>query len=81
MKPHRFVTKTLISAAAAVCAWVAGAVAAGADPNPDGAEPNPFGGLRCGCHQAGPGGPDAQDEIRRGLREGLSVRVPGLPPP
>jgi hypothetical protein len=79
---HRAISQGLISAAIAVAVWVGGAAPAGADPNPDSTEPDPFGGLGCSCREtAPPGSPARRAEIQRGMREGLSVWVPGLPPP
>ncbi len=60
---------------------VAGSAAAQADPDAVGADPNPFGTLRCGCPETASGdGAERRDAIARGLREGLSTGVPGLPP-
>jgi hypothetical protein len=65
--------------------FAGGAVAvgccAGAAP-PAGADPDPYGGLHCSCR--GPtsiGSAETTREIERGLREGLSAIVPGLPVP
>jgi hypothetical protein len=79
---HQVITKILISAAIALGLWVAGATPASADPNPNpiGTDPNPFGGLSCSCREpAPPGSPELREEIERGIREGLSADVPGLP--
>ncbi len=75
---HRVIAKALITAALALGLGVAGAAPAMANPaDPD---PNPFSGLRCNCHEVAPAGSTAlMDEIHRGLGEGHSVLLPGLP--
>jgi hypothetical protein len=83
---HQVITKILVSAAIALGSCVGAAPPASADPNPigtDPADPNPFGGLSCNSCQetAPPGSPALREEIERGLREGHSARLPGLPPP
>jgi hypothetical protein len=61
---------------------VGGAPAAGADPDSAGAEPNPFGTLSSsGRETAAPGSPELRQEIERGIQEGRSARLPGLPAP
>ncbi len=61
---------------------LAGAAPAHADPDAVGADPSPFATLRCGCPEAAPpGSAERSNEIARGIREGLSAWVPGLPPP
>jgi hypothetical protein len=69
------VTRRLVAFPIALGCGAAGAA-------PAGAEPNPFGTLSCSCEQAASvGGVDPVEEIRRGIREGLSAWLPGLPPP
>ena len=75
---HKVITKILVSAAIALGAFVGAAAPASADPNPIGTKPNPFGGLSCSCQETAPPG---SSEIERGIREGLSAWLPGLPPP
>jgi hypothetical protein len=70
------ITKIMVSAAIVLGSLVVGAAPAGADANSAGTNPNPYGGLRCSCREAAPA--DSHAEIRRGLREGLAVPVPGL---
>ena len=76
---HRqVITKTLVSAAIVLGAWVAGAAPASANTN--GTDPNPFGGLRCNCQEtAAPGSPALRGEIERGIQQARSA-WPGLPP-
>jgi hypothetical protein len=79
---HKVITKILVSTAATLGLWIAGATPASADPNPNtvGTDPNPFGGLSCNCQETAPAGsPERKKEIDRGIREGLSARSPGLP--
>jgi len=72
----------LASAAIAVGLCVGGAAPAGADPNPIDAGPNPFGTLSCNCREAAPAGsPELTEEMDRGLQEGHSAWLPGLPAP
>lgn len=79
---HRVITKLLVSGAIALGSCVVAAAPAGADPNQIGPDPNPFSALSCSCQGTAPaGGPDVQEEIGRGLREGLSAWLPGLPAP
>lgn len=63
--------KILVGAAIAVCACVGA-------PAPAGAEPNPFGALNCGCHESNGAG-SAEEEVDRGIRDGLRASPPGLP--
>lgn len=74
------VAKTLLTATLGFGLSVAAAAPAVANPaDPD---PNPFSGLRCNCHEVAPAGsPALIDEIHRGLGEGHSVLLPGLPAP
>ena len=76
------VSKVLGGLVIAAGCCVTGTAPAQADPDAVGADPNPYGGLRCDCREAAPaGGADQRGEIERGIREGLSVRVLGLPGP
>lgn len=69
------ITKILVSGAITLGACVGGAAPASGDPNP-------FGGLSCSCRGTAPAGsPDLREEIDRGLREGHSAWLPGLPAP
>jgi hypothetical protein len=75
------ITKILVSAIA-LCLYVGGAASANAEPNPVNTGPNPYAGLRCDCREAAPAdSPALRAEIDRGLREGRSAVLPGLPPP
>jgi hypothetical protein len=79
---HQVITKILASAAIALGFCIVGAAPASADPNPAGNGPNPYGGLHCSCHETAPPGSAAlRAEIARGLREGHSAWLPGLPAP
>jgi hypothetical protein len=79
---HQVITKILVGGAVALGFYVGGAAPASADPNSIGPAPNPFGGLSCSCREtAPPGSPARRDEIERGLRQGTSAGLPGLPPP
>jgi hypothetical protein len=79
---YQVITKTLVSGAIALAAYVGGAAPASAEPDGIGTNPNPFGGLRCSCQEtAPPGSPALTQEINRGLWEGRSAWLPGLPPP
>ena len=45
-------------------------------------DPNPYSGFSCNCQEtAPPGSPVMSEEINRGLREGHSAWLPGLPAP
>ena len=83
MTTQQVITKILVSAAIAVGSWVGAAAPASADPNAIGTDPNPFGGLSCSSCQetAPPGSPALREQIERGIREGHSAWLPGLPPP
>jgi hypothetical protein len=75
--------KMLVGAAIALCFYIAGAAPAGADPNPVDTGPNPYGTLSCAaCRETTPAdSPALKAEIDRGLREGHSAWLPGLPAP
>jgi len=76
------IKKILVTAAIAVGFLVGGAAQASADPNAFGADPNPFGGFSCNCQKTAPAdSPALGKEINRGLREGHSAWLPGLPAP
>jgi hypothetical protein len=76
------ITKILASAAIAVGFLVGGAAQASADPNAFGADPNPFNGFSCSCQKTAPAdNPALSEQINRGLREGHSAWLPGLPAP
>jgi hypothetical protein len=62
------ITKVLVSIAIVIGSAVAVAVPASADPNSFG--PSPFGGLVCNCRVASP---DQEQQINRGIRDGLAV--------
>jgi hypothetical protein len=75
------ITKMLVSAAI-VLGSVVGAAPASASTDPAPAGPNPFGGLSCNCRETAPAGsPALKAEIDRGIREGHSAWLPGLPAP
>ena len=79
---RKVIAKILVTAAIAVGFGVVGAAPASADPNAAGIDPNPFGTLGCSCRDSAPAGsPQARDDIDRGIREGLTASLPGLPPP
>ncbi len=72
---YQLITKIMVSAAIALGFCVGGAAEAGADPDP-------YGGLHCGCQGTAPaGGADPTQGIKRGLQEGHTALLPGLPAP
>ena len=74
--------RSLISAAIVLGSCVALAAPASATTGPATTDPNPFGGLSSNSREtAPPGSPALKAEVDRGLREGLSVSVPGLRAP
>ena len=76
------IKKILVSAASAIGFLVGGAAQASADPNTFGADPNPFSGFSSSRQETAPAdSPALSDEIIRGLREGHSAWLPGLPAP
>ena len=80
--PVMSITKILVGAAIAVGFLVGGAAQASADPNAFGADPNPFGGFSSSRQAPAPAdGPALSERINRGLREGHSAWLPGLPAP
>ncbi len=79
---HKVITKILVSGAIAVGLGIGGAASASGDPNPSNTSPNPYGGLGCSCQGAAPAdGPDVKAQIDRGLQEGHTAWLPGLPAP
>jgi hypothetical protein len=79
---HRAITQILVGAAIALGAGLAAAAPAAADPNAITTDPNPYGTLGCNCRGTAPAGSaQLSEEINRGLREGLTASVPGLPAP
>ena len=55
-------------------------VAQGAPAGADDFDQNPFSGLSCNCHKATPAdAPAPLGEVHRGLREGYTAWLPGLP--
>jgi hypothetical protein len=79
---HRpIITKMLVSVVA-LWSYVGGASSASADPNPVNTGPNPYRTLSCECRATTPADiPARQAEIGRGLQEGHSAWLPGLPAP
>jgi len=76
------IAKMLVGGAIALCSGIAGAASVSADPNPVNTGPNPYGTLSCECRETTPAdSPALQAEIDRGLREGHSAWLPGLPAP
>jgi hypothetical protein len=76
------ITKALVSAAIGLGVFIGGATPASADSTSFGTDPNPFGGFSCNCSETAPAGsPALRDEINRGLREGFTASIPGLPAP
>jgi hypothetical protein len=52
------------------------------NPDPLGTESNPYRTFSCTCRETLPAGrPALVDEIRRGMQEGRSAWLPGLPAP
>ena len=79
---QKMITKILVSAAIVLGFGVVGAAPASAGPDTVGTAPNPFGTLGCGCQETAPAGsPVLRAEIDRGLREGHTAVLPGLPAP
>ncbi len=79
---HKVITKILVSAAIVLGSGVAGAAPASAGPDTVGTPPNPFAGFGCSCQETAPAGsPALREEIDRGLREGHTAVLPGLPAP
>lgn len=75
------ITKMLVSGAIALGVWVGVAAPAGADANAVGANPNQFGALSGSCQaKASPGGSAQAEEMKRGIRAGLSASL-GKPQP
>ena len=78
---HQVIMKMLVSGAIALGVWVGVTAPASADANSVGANPNQFGVLSCSCQKAAsPGGPALTEEMKRGIRAGLSADL-GKPQP
>lgn len=78
---HPVITKMLVSGAIAFGVWVGVAAPASGDANSVGANPDQFGALGCSCQQtASPSGRAGTEEVKRGIREGLSAGL-GKPQP
>jgi hypothetical protein len=78
----RLATRLPVGIAIALGCCVGAAPPAGAEPDSADIDPNAFGTLSSsGRETAPPGSVELRDEINRGIREGLSARVPGLPAP
>jgi hypothetical protein len=77
---HPMIAKTMAIAAFVLCSHVGPTAAASADPADVGTNPNPFGALTSSCRQTAPAGsPSPEEQIDRGLREGLNA--PGIDDP
>lgn len=71
----------LVSGAIALGVWVGVAAPASGDPNSVGASPNQFGALGCSCPHTAPSSGQARiEEMKRGIRDGLSAGF-GKPQP
>lgn len=69
--------KALACGALIVAFGAAVATPASADPNSDGADSDPFGGLSCSCSQSAPAdSPVSKKQIIQGIRHGLSGQGP-----
>jgi len=78
----RAITKILVGAAIALSAGLAAAAPVAAGPDATGTDQNTYGTLGCNCRETAPAGsPQLSEEISRGIREGLTVSIPGLPAP
>ncbi len=76
MATHRqMIAKTLFAGALAFGLFVGQSAPAGADD----VDPDPFTGLRCSCPTSFADNPAALGEIHRGLHEGHTAWLPGLP--
>ncbi len=74
--------RPLISVAIVLGCCVALAAPASATTGPSTTDPNPFGGLTSNSREtAAPGSSALKAEVDRGLREGQSAWLPGLPAP
>jgi len=72
------ITKVLVSGAIALGIFVGGAAPASAAPQ----APNPYSTLHSNRPETAPvGSPALMAEIDRGIQEGLSAWLPGLPAP
>lgn len=80
-KCRQLMVKSLVSAAIALGAGVAGAAAASADDTPNVTDPA-FGALSCDCETAAPpDSPVRRRAVHRGMQEGLSNSLAGQPKP
>jgi hypothetical protein len=71
---HPVIITMLVSGAIALGVWVGVAATASGHANSVGANPNQFGALRCSCQQTvSPGGRAGTEEMKRGIRAGLSA--------
>src|ERR1700748_2560824 len=78
---HPVLMKMLVSGAIALAVGVGVAAPASGDANSVGTNPNQFGALGCSCqHTASPSGGAGTEEMKRGIREGLSAGL-GQPQP
>jgi hypothetical protein len=81
MPKHRY-HKVIMTALVGAAITLGSAAPASAAPNTIGPNPDPFSTLSCDCQKTAPAGSPAQlDAIARGLREGHSAQLPGLPAP
>jgi len=71
------IAKTLVSTAVVLGSLVVGAAPAFAAPNPSPAHQNPFGSLSVSSRETVPASGSLAQELDRGLRDGLSQRIPG----
>ncbi len=74
--------RPLVAAASLAYAVAVTGTAAAEEEEPNTVAPQPFSTLRCSCQQTAlPDGPAATEAIRRGLQQGGSAWLPGLPAP
>ena len=79
---RHLVTRLPLGIAIALGCCVGSAPPTDADPDSAGTDPNPFGTLSSSRRETSPpGSAERREEIDRGIREGLSAWVPGLPAP
>jgi hypothetical protein len=78
---HPVIVKMLVSGAIALGVWVGVVAPASGDTDSVGANPSQFGALRCSCQPtASPNGRAGTEDMKRGIREGLSAGL-GKPQP
>jgi len=76
------ITKILVSGAIVLGIFVGGAAPASAAPQAPGNNPNPYSTLHSNHPETAPAGsPALMAEIDRGIQEGRSAWLPGLPVP